>query len=151
MSSFVRSFASATRDAPSPLSRYWACEDPFLWRTADGNFHVLFHHSDGRTKEDLGGHAFSSDGGRTWTISATNAYGNNYTQDGTPRRFKRPQRPQLHVSDDGAPLMLILGVAGDHLNPSDPGMCDPPSSGPNCDKSWTLGVPTRAYPYTSPV
>ncbi|KAH8054687.1 hypothetical protein JL722_8629 [Aureococcus anophagefferens] len=98
---------------------------------------------DGRTREDLGGHAWSDDGGATWTLSETNAYGNNFTTfDGARHTFKRPQRPQLHVAADGTPLALVLGVAGDSV--AGPGSCRPPSSSPGCDRSWTLGVPTSA-------
>ncbi|KAH8074381.1 hypothetical protein JL721_1938 [Aureococcus anophagefferens] len=107
-------FAPASRDRwnkapgiPCGSHQYFACEDPFLWRAPDGVYHVLFHHSDGRTREDLGGHAWSDDGGATWTLSETNAYGNNFTTfDGARHTFKRPQRPQLHVAADGTPLAL---------------------------------------------
>ncbi|KAH8072181.1 hypothetical protein JL720_11223 [Aureococcus anophagefferens] len=143
-------FAPASRDRwnkapgiPCGSHQYFACEDPFLWRAPDGVYHVLFHHSDGRTREDLGGHAWSDDGGATWTLSETNAYGNNFTTfDGARHTFKRPQRPQLHVAADGTPLALVLGVAGDSV--AGPGSCRPPSSSPGCDRSWTLGVPTSA-------
>lgn len=136
--------SSVSRIASPRRSQYFQCEDPFLWRDARGNYHVLFHHGDARTKEDLGGHGFSSDG-ETWALSHTNAYGNNFTtsDDGVARRFKRPQRPQLLLDNDGAPRVLILGVAGDFLHSEEAGQCNPPSAGPGCDRSWTLGAPVR--------
>lgn len=126
---------------PCGTPQFFQCEDPFLWRDARGHFHVLFHHGDARTREDLGGHAFSADG-LAWDVSPSNAYPNNYTTaDGVARTFKRPQRPQLLLDDDGLPRLLVLGVAGDFLHPGEHGQCAPPAAGPGCDKAWTLGVP----------
>ena len=120
-------------------------EDSFLWRDAAGNFHAIFHHGDARTRQDVGGHAFSGDG-QQWELSESDAYAPNVTtEDGVRHRYARPQRPQLYLSDAGTPLMLILGVAGDHLN-AGPGMCVPPNPNPGCDRSYTLGVPVVVRP-----
>jgi len=94
-------------------------EDPYIYQDKRGNFHIIFHDMDG---SDRGGHGYSRDG-VTWYSGDVPCYtGEIQFSDGTTKKFRRRQRPQLIVQE-GVPKYLYTGVT--------PG-------GDSGDYSWTF-------------
>jgi hypothetical protein len=94
-----------------------ACEDPFLWGDAAGVLHLLCHHAQPdpfhNTSDAAGVHAFSADGGRTWSKPVP-AYGYHAElTNGSALDFVRRERPWLVFDDggSGAPTHLLNGVS----------------------------------------
>ena len=95
-----------------------ACEDPFLWGDAAGVLHLLCHHAQPdpfhNTTDAAGVHAFSPDGGRTWSKPVP-AYGYHAElTNGSALDFVRRERPWLVFDQDGssgAPTHLLNGVS----------------------------------------
>ena len=92
-------------------SKYAECEDGFVWVNKRGEFHAVFHcYTDGG-QPDMGGHAFSSDEGHTWTYQAERPWTNVVQhEDGTHINYYQRQRPHLVLDNDGAILALVTGV-----------------------------------------
>ena len=111
------------------------CEDPVLFRGANGSLHMLVHkYDDGAAPGWPGLHGFSADGGRTWHVSkevdgrGAYSFEVEWQQQHPPAgtgtsstitRFARRERPELHVDPETfAPLLLSTGV---QLQPSGEG------------------------------
>ena len=98
-----------------------ACEDPFLWRdVADGILHLLCHHNQPGTAQPAGLHAYSTDGGASFSKPVP-AFGTavSYTN-GTTVNLHRRERPWL-VFDGGSasPTHLLTSAllnAGDDFS-----------------------------------
>ncbi len=87
-------------------------EDMFLYKDAGGNLHALFHLQYGCGEHNnCGGHAFSEDGGKTWTFTGTAYSGFTEYDDGTSFEFPYCERPHLIFATDGVtPVALTNGV-----------------------------------------
>jgi len=81
-------------------------EDPYIYKDKRGNYHIVYHDMQG---SDLGGHAFSQDGKKWYNGNVPCYTGEIRFEDGTSKKFKKRQRPQLIVQD-GIPLYLYTGV-----------------------------------------
>ena len=58
-----------------------------------------------------GGHAYSADGGNTWTFSPYNAFGNKvHLQNGTVITLRQRERPHLVLDQLGNPIALTNGA-----------------------------------------
>ena len=91
-------------------------EDPSEpWIDDNGHWHALFHaeSASGQPWSRSGGHAFSQDGGASWTYTGT-AYTTNVSfTDGSAVAFGRRERPHLVFADParaGLPTHLSTGV-----------------------------------------
>ena len=93
-------------------------EDGHVYRTRRG-VHALFHSDcEGVSGGAAGGHAFSADGGLTWTLHPRNAYNRTVAlRGGGAWQLSRRERPKLITGADGEITHLINGV-------SLPGQCD---------------------------
>jgi len=81
-------------------------EDPYIYLDKRGNYHIIYHDMDG---SDKGGHGYSPDG-ITWYNGPTTCYtGEVQFDDGTSKKFKKRQRPQLIV-EGGVPRYLYTSV-----------------------------------------
>lgn len=121
-------------------------EDPFLWENSRG-LHILYH---GMCPTGVleAHHAFSSDGGITWTLSPRQTYAYSARVNGKTQWFARVERPQLFFDPrNNEPAMLYNGVC-------DAGPFDqiyhcleltpvPPSKQPVIVMTWTLARPLR--------
>jgi hypothetical protein len=93
-------------------------EDPFLWQDRrDSSLHMIFHVEDERAYGEWPSlHAFSSDGGLTWGVSASpdrrGAYSTSvlYGEGEPGERFQRRERPELILDLDGRPRWLLSAV-----------------------------------------
>jgi len=90
-------------------------EDPHIWADArrPGVYHAVMHdmvggwHEPNKTNTQLGMHAFSADGGQSWTSTGV-AY--NWTldlTDGTVFKCIRRERPNIVLDDAGLPTHLM--------------------------------------------
>ena len=108
----------AGSDMVFPELRANGYEDPHLWRDPrrPGVFHAVFHnmvggwHQPEYPNTQVGAHAYSADGGRTWVdtgvaFNLTVAY-----TDGTETTFVQRERPHIVVGEDGDPTHLVSGV-----------------------------------------
>uniref|UniRef100_A0A7S2WTF9 EGF-like domain-containing protein n=1 Tax=Mucochytrium quahogii TaxID=96639 RepID=A0A7S2WTF9_9STRA len=82
-------------------------EDPFIWMSKRGTFHMLFHVEDSRAYSSAPGlHAFSKDG-LSWKVSnaTQGAYSTTiHFRDGTQKRYYRRERPELVFNAHGDPV-----------------------------------------------
>lgn len=94
-------------------------EDPFMWKDARGNWHVLYHKMfDPAGSSPIpspgwaGGHSFSEDG-ISWS-PISRAYNTSMVlSDGTSLELKRRERPKLIFDSDGVtPTHLSNGAVG---------------------------------------
>ena len=92
-----------------------ACEDPFLWRDlAHGVLHLLCHHNQPGTTQPAGLHAYSTDGGGSFSKPVP-AFGTavSYTN-GTTVDLYRRERPWLvfdrRADGSGAPTHLLTSA-----------------------------------------
>merc|ERR1719215_173696 len=91
-------------------------EDPYFWKDARGNFHMLTHKKDKSVpspeRDGSLGHFFSSDG-IAWSASANSPVSEIIAlQDGTSVSVKKMARPQLFVRG-GVPQYISIGSAAD--------------------------------------
>ena len=122
-------------------------EDPFLYADPGGNLHAIFHHMFGLDSatawwlDALGGHAFSSDKGKTWTYSGV-AWGDPTStirgdvvqwKGGGSFRFTRRERPHLVFDADGRITHIT--------NAAQYGTAQTPGGGANGDACYTLVQP----------
>ena len=110
-----------------------ACEDPFLWHDiAAGILHLLCHHNQPGTTQPAGLHAYSTDGGLSFSKPVP-AFGTevSYTN-GTTVNLYRRERPWLVFDGGGgagsAPPTHLLTSALHHKGD---------------DFSWTFVQPLR--------
>ena len=94
-----------------------ACEDPYLWADQAEVFHLLCHHNepqlvDGPYTGPAGIHAYSADGGHTWSKPVA-AYGTKAKlTNGTTLSFVRRERPWLLFDGSGSdPSHLLTGTS----------------------------------------
>jgi hypothetical protein len=101
---------------PLSLPEDVGLEDPHLYRDARGAFHALFHaFSLNGSAGDYGGHAFSEDGGWSWTWTGLAFDSRVVFSDGSSSDFLGRQRPHLVFGGEGSaaaagPLGLTNGV-----------------------------------------
>ena len=94
-------------------------EDPHVWRDAKrkGVFHAIFHgmiggwHKPEFNNTQVGTHAYSADGGRTWVDTGV-AFNLTveYSDGRGPVNFIQRERPHLVLNSHGEPTHLISGV-----------------------------------------
>ena len=110
-------------------------EDPFVWldETHPGGVHAILHDEQGPTRSSANGmHAFSADGGDTWTYGKDFAYnGTVQTNDGRTILYSRRERPHMILNSAGEVTHVTNGVQ-EEATPTD---CDMYAQ---CDRSYTL-------------
>ena len=85
-------------------------EDPFVWTTARGDRHVIWHDVSGRSN---GGHAFAPASSPTsWTVTTHELYNGSVTfPNGTVAVANDRERPKLLFDEvSGAPVALFNGM-----------------------------------------
>lgn len=115
-------WAGAGGRLPSaPAGQWW--EDATLWQDARGALHALFHAFTAEASPPapqtcagnlVSAHAFSGDGGTTWTVAADAPYANTFLRaDGVPVTAATLERPKLFFGAGwgGAPIALLNGAA----------------------------------------
>lgn len=108
------------------------CEDPFVWRSRRGYYHILSH-SQGQLNVCGGGegpgnscgvHFFATSAEGPWRYSTTAVYSSaiNVTDASGVANMVARQRPQLVFRDDGSPQYLVN--AGSYITPMIPKAVD---------------------------
>lgn len=98
-------------------------QDPHLWRdprrqTAAGQsvLHALFHNMQGGwhgpefNNTQVGAHAYSTDGGRSWVDTGVAFNLTVDYEDGTSTTFVQRERPHLILDRQGEPAYLVSAV-----------------------------------------
>merc|ERR1712194_77976 len=97
-------------------------EDPHIWpdpkRTVAGAtvFHAVFRNMQGGwhkpefNNTQVGAHAYSTDGGRSWVDTGVAFNLSVEKTDGTTTTFVQRERPHIVVDESGEPIALTSGV-----------------------------------------
>ena len=87
-------------------------EDPYLWQDERGHWHMLMHNMGG--SGGVGSHAYSADA-VTWVRSGVAPYNATVSfVDGSAKKMRRRERPQLLLDGAGRPLYFTTGVEDVH-------------------------------------
>ena len=112
--------ASSTKLLPQLRANGY--EDPHIWRdpqrTKSGKpvFHAVFHamiggwHGPEFNNTQVGAHAYSDDGGHSWTDTETAFNLTVQYDDGTSTTFVQRERPHVVLDAAGNPSHLVSGV-----------------------------------------
>eukprot|EP00729_Bicosta_minor_P010640 gene10639-2861_t len=92
-------------------------EDAHMWvapasASHPGSFHAIFHSDvEKNSRGAAGGHAWSDDGGVTWTFSTKNAFNNQVVlTNGSNVTLRQRERPHLVLDTEGRPIVLTNGA-----------------------------------------
>jgi hypothetical protein len=93
-------------------------EDPHIWRDAKRNnvYHAIFHNMIGGWHQpefpniQVGAHAYSADGGRSWVDTGIAFNLTVEYADGTSTTFIQRERPHVVLDESGEPSHLVSGV-----------------------------------------
>ena len=95
-----------------PSLTHGGLEDPDIYLDLNGRMHALFHAEPGTGEDDgltvttgvrSGAHAWSEDGGHTWTLTGIAFNSTVAFEDGSVTVFSRRERPHLVFGDPGRP------------------------------------------------
>lgn len=107
----------------------YGAEDPMVWIDKAGVIHAILHDEQGDNRcTAIGRHAFSDDGGRSWSYASEEAYNGTVAwRGGGGVALYRRERPHMIVDQDGRPLYISNGV----------------QEATDSDRSWTLIQPVQ--------